>query len=205
MTIRSSLIFAACLLLPMLASAANVPLPDGMCALDQKVPEEGAVIDYMRTANIGYNQVLAIFAPCDELDQLSKKKINSLTHYGSVLGQELHAEIPMDRATYLASVAHVYQQTGGLLTSAAMDQSSGAIKNGTKEANLQNPQGSTNVSKGIIYQDPRMVMIGMQQTNNYGGAPVKVASVTSMTLIGSSPVSANYSDPLVVVADFSKS
>ena len=204
MNYRSSLIFTLCLLLPTLASATNVPLPDGMCALDSKVPQEQVIVDYMRSANIGYNQVLAIFAPCDDLDALAKKKITGLTRYGSVLGQELHAEIPMDRATYLAAVTTAFQQSGQQLTNAAMAQSAGAAQSGARAANLPNPQNVGAANKGIIYQDPRMVMIGMEQTNTFTGPPVKVAALTSMTLIGSSPVSANYYEPLSEDADFSK-
>ena len=112
MTIRSPFIFALCLLLPTLASAMNVPLPDGMCTLDAGKPEQAIAIDYLRGANVGYNKVLASFAPCDELDALAKKKTPGLTHYGAVLGQETHSEIPMDRATYLAGVVSTYQQGG---------------------------------------------------------------------------------------------
>ena len=205
MTIRSPFILALCVLLPALASATNVPLPDGMCALDVKVPEEQVIVDYMRNANIGYNQVLAIFAPCDDLDALKAKKTTGLSHYGSVLSQDLHQDIPMDRATYLTAVAAAFQQSGAQLTDAATKQSAAGIQTGTKAAGLENPQNVGPASKGIVYQDPRMVMIGMQQTNNFSSGATKVASLTSMTLVGKSPLSVNYYEPLGEDADFGKS
>lgn len=205
MTIRSSLIFAACLLLPTLANAVNVPLADGMCALDAKVPEESVVITYLRSANVGSNQVLAIFAPCDELDALAKKKINGLTRYGSVLNQELSEKIPMDRTTYLGAVASAYQQSVAQLDKAALQESSAAVQRGASASNLAKTPNVNAADKGIIYQDPSMLMIGMEQTNTSSGTPVKVASTTSMTLVGGSPVSVNYYEPLSEDADFSKS
>ena len=202
---RRSILFVAACLLPALASATTVPLPDGMCALDASKPEQSIVINYMRTANIGFNQVLATFAPCEELDALSKKKINGLTHYGSVLSQDLHSEIPMDRATYLSAVATTYQQSGKILTDAALGQSGGAIASGAAEAGINNPASVSATSKGILYQDPRMVMIGLTQTNAYGGTPVEVASTASITLVGTTSLSVNYYEPLSEDKDFSKS
>jgi hypothetical protein len=181
---------------PSLANAITIPsLPAGMCALEPKVPEHAVVIDYLTASNKGSNEVLATFARCDELDAIAAKKATGIHHYGVVLKQALGQAIPLERKAYVETAAMVYSATGAALTQTALTGAREAVAVGTKGSGLNNPKAMTADTKGVLFRDDSMLIIGMQQTNGYGGKNVAVASIAAMTIIGGQPVSENLYTP----------
>lgn len=198
MPIRSRAILAATLAFSFNASAAltNFPLPAGMCPLDEKVPEQALIVDYLRQANAGSNELLASFASCKELEAINQKKAISIRHYGSILRQSAATGLTMERATYTAEMATTYQAAADELAKAALTQARPAISNAAKANDLESPIGTGVKSRGVLFRDPNMVIIGMEQLNSFGSQVQYVASTAAMTLIDGASVSINLYAPL---------
>ena len=205
MSRRLSFIFAVCMLTPTLANALNVStLPDGMCALDTKIPEHAVVLTYLNGSRTSGNELVASFASCDELKAIADKKATSISHYGSILKQTPLADITIDRPTYLATIAKTFESTAAL-TQTAIAGATSAAAQGASASGIATPTSIGAVSKGVLYQDPRMVIIGMEQTNQLGTQTTKVASTAAMTMLSGAPISVNLYAPLTDKEAFAKS
>jgi len=197
MSLRSLCLAVSCLLLPTLAQALTMPaLPPGMCALDAHVPEQAMVIDYLKNASKGSNELLATFARCDELTAITQKKANAITHFGTVMRQKLDQQIPPDRKAYVTAVAAMLSANGNQLMQTALTGARESAANGTADSGIANPKSIQSSSQGVLFQNDDMVIIGLQQSNNVGGQQVRIASTAAMTLLGGAPVSVNLYAPL---------
>jgi hypothetical protein len=182
---------------PLMASALTMPaLPSGMCALDEKLPPHKIVIDYLTTANGGANQLLATFAACDELAGIKSGKGDAITRYGAVMQQTLGEKLPMDRETYVRTVATTYQSKGALLTEAAQSMTPDAIASGSSATGIVNPARVTVSPSQSVHVSNVAAIIGLEQVNTIGGKETKVASSAAMTLIAGQPISVNLYAPL---------
>lgn len=198
MSFRSFVIAAACATLPCIAVAGPLSvqlLPAGMCALDAKIPAQATILTYLNASNAAGNELVTGFASCDELKAIADKKATSVSHYGSVLKQPVVADLTMDRPTYLATVATTFNAHPELLQ-AALGSVGGLAAQGADASGVSAPDKVGATSKGVLYQDPRIVIIGMEQTNSIDGKATKVASTTGMTMVGGAPVSVNLYAPL---------
>lgn len=196
MSHRAVLMAMVLAVLPSLAQALTVPaLPQGMCALDESVPEQAAAITYMRSANAESNQLLASFASCAELAALKEKKANALRHYGAVLQQNVGQDMSMDRKAYVAAAATVYANEGTLLTETALTGVREALEASAKDHDLSSPQAVTAQADGILFRDETMLILGITQKNQFGQKTTEVASAAALTLIGGAPVSVNLYAP----------
>lgn len=192
---------------PLMACATNLKistLPEGMCALDARIPEQATILSYLSASAAGGNQLVTSFASCNELEAIAAKKAISISHYGSVLQQAKSDDLTMDRPTYVASVAKSFGAAEAL-TKAAMGSVAPAATQGANASGMANPSSIAASSKGVLYNDPRMVIIGMEQTNSFGSQITKVASTAGMTMVGGTPVSVNLYAPLSDKDAFTKS
>jgi hypothetical protein len=206
MSCRFTFKVAIALCVPSLAFAMNVTaLPTGMCALNKNNPVEAEVINYLKSANAGSNEVLASFASCSELAAITAKKGSAITHYGAILSQTLGQQLPIDRKAYVETAATLYAANGASLTETALTGAREAATTGTQGSDIKNPKSMTADSKGILFKNDDMVIIGIKQTNNFGSESHAVASTAAMTLIGGKPVSVNLYAPASDAGAFQKS
>lgn len=207
MSLRNLLIILSATISPFVANAAPLKisaLPEGMCALDSKIPEHATIATYLNGSATGGSELVASFASCDELQAIAQKKATSVTRYGSVLQQPKPSDLTMDRASYLATVAKSFEAAAAI-TQAAVAGATAATTQAAGASGVTAPSNINAASKGVLYQDPRMVIIGIEQTNNFGAASTKVASTAGMTMIGGAPISVNLYAPLSDSDAFTKS
>lgn len=196
MTYRRFIAAFLCAVLPTLAQALTIPtLPAGMCVLDEKVTEQATVVNYLRNANAGSNEVLATFARCDELAAIAAKKGNSITHYGAVLRQSLGQPLPLERSAYIDAAVAAYRANARALNETALTGAREAVAAGTKGSDITNPKALTADSKGILFKNTDMLILGIKQTNSFGSQANHVASTSAITLIGGDPISVNLYAP----------
>jgi hypothetical protein len=196
MRVRRLLTVMLCLALPGLAQALAIPaLPAGMCALDEKVSEQATVVNYLRAANAGSNDVLATFARCDELAAIAAKKGTSITHYGAILRQSLGEALPLERSAYIETAALAYSANAAALTETALTGAREAVATGTKDSDITNPKAITAANKGVLFKNKDMLILGIRQTNTMGSQTTNVASTTALTLVGGTPISVNLYAP----------
>lgn len=184
------------IMLPMLAQALTLPaLPQGMCALNEKQAAHAEVINFLRRANEGSNEVVASFADCNELAAIEAGKGKSIAHFGAVLQQSLGANLGLDRATYVQTAATVYASQGNALTNDALTGAREAVAGATKTGDVRNPTAITAQNKGILFQSKDMLIIGLTQNNMLGGKNIQVASTSAITLVRGAPISVNIYAP----------
>ncbi|MFZ4540190.1 MAG: hypothetical protein ACOYNL_00060 [Rickettsiales bacterium] len=169
-------------------------LPSGMCKLNEKKEAEATIIDYLRSTNGTSNDMVAAFADCDELNAITNRKAESVTRYGAVLAQTLGEKLPLDRKDYVESAARIFKSTGSNLLENALTGAREAAATET-QSGISDPKAITANSRGVLFQNADMVIIGMKQSNNVGGKTTNVASTAAMTMIGGNPVSVNLYAP----------
>ena len=193
--IRFAITALALISLPLASFALTLPgLPQNMCPLDASVPAEKVVLDYMTSSNQGTNEVVTVFADCNELKALAAGQRPGLDHYGSVLRQTQLSGITSTRAEYLASAKDLYSGSDAMMLSAL--NSARDINTNGMAANSLSPVSNMNAtSKGVLHQDANVVVMGAQQSHSIGGKTITVSSTAGLTLIGSTPVSVNLYAP----------
>lgn len=182
------------LIAPCQAFALLIPsLPAHMCALDVQRPAERVFFDYLQSALQGSNQLAAAFADCDELKQLSTGQRDSVSHYGTILKQNL--QLNMSRAEYLSTAETMIASNPNLLGE-AMAQAQTATDKAITDNNLSGAGSPMSaISQGVIYKNDNVAVMAVQQTHMVNARPVKVACVAGITLIGTVPVTINLYGP----------
>jgi hypothetical protein len=58
--------------------AYSIMLPEGFCGLDEKIEGHRQLLDFARKSSQGYNELVAIAAPCSETEALATGKTHAL-------------------------------------------------------------------------------------------------------------------------------
>jgi hypothetical protein len=150
-------------------------LPAGYCHLDETQPAEKLLVDNIVGMNQGSNDLIAYFAPCNDLVAYRVGAIDVMSEYGIVFVPLVNGGFeasPSPRAESLPQIA---------ATLPALDQA--ALQRLEQEAS-QNPQGITLSGSqflGLIGQDANALYAGLVAQVSDGSSSFPAAGVLAIT------------------------
>lgn len=150
-------------------------LPMGYCYLDESQQAEKAIVDNIVQMNVGQNDLIAYFAPCNDLIAYRAGAIPTLNEYGIVF-------VPLANGTFQAapgSRAETLPQIAASMP--GLDEN--LLAQIEQEVN-QNPSGATLSGTqflGLINQDVNAIYAGMVAQVSDGQTTTPAAGVLGIT------------------------
>ena len=158
-------------------------IPTGYCEIGGLPPDE-ELVDRQKKAIGTSNQVLAMFADCNELEDYRKGNRTILDNYGQILAQKpkghLRALKGVSRKEYIQNI------------SAHSNYMADALNKAEARVRQYIPDYQSHENLGILNTDSNGLYFGILMTiNDETGHPRKIIGVIGMTLVNEIPISIN--------------
>jgi len=170
-------------------------LPNGYCLLDATLPGETELIESLRASNAGQNDLIAYFAPCNDLIAYRVGALDRLTEYGTLMVPLVDGAFtpgPGPRADFLAEMRGAMPTVDEAMLAELEQQAS------------NNPQGvqiSGSQFLGILHEDANALYLGLLFQASAEGETLAGAAVLAFTLLGDVAFTVNLYRPYRSNAD----
>lgn len=163
--------------------------PDGYCVLNGRQPNEAIVIERLRKANAGRNELLLAYADCGEIDHLRAGMIGQLSRHGHILAGMADGKVrPLpspDRGRLLDEVARQVP---------AFDRK--GLSDAVNKALARAGMGRlSELRQGVAARDDTALYLANVGVMTVDGKRQTVAGVTAITVIDGLLVSTNLYRP----------
>ena len=160
----------------------DLDLPKGYCALSRADPSDVRLIRFLEDSNKGVNQVISIFADCEQLPSWRSGLLDSLNDYGYILTpiSSIKQRYDLSNEKFVAELLKVFKKQGVEFLDKGIDN---AVKNIEEHFPISKLNETKNL--GVIATDNNALYWALtQKLVTETGENKNIAGVMAMTLVG---------------------
>jgi len=164
----------------------ELDIPKGYCELSKADPSDVRLIRYLEDSNKNVNQLISLFADCEQLISWRSGTLDSLNDYGYILTpvSSINQKFNLTTELFVAEMLKVFEKQGARFLDKGIDTAVQSIEKHFPTAKLNETK-----NLGIIGTDNKALYWALTQNlKTELGKNKNIAGVMAMTLAGGKSV-----------------